>query len=97
MDLKADEAGLLAAVRARDWPLAVFPAAALAAVPVPNPSEVVRAAAGTPSVAEAAALLAASGPTPAAPAVPAAPLFPPLPPARGTARPLTSPSHCPVH
>ena len=27
MDLKADEAGLLAAVRARDWPLAVFPAA----------------------------------------------------------------------
>ena len=66
VDLKADEAGLLAAVRARDWPLAVFPAAALAAVPVPNPSEVVRAAAGTPSVAEAAALLAASGPIPAA-------------------------------
>ncbi len=59
VDLKADEAGLLAAVRARDWPLAVFPAAELAVVPVPNPSETVRAAVGTPSVAEAAALLAA--------------------------------------
>ena len=73
VDLKADEAGLLAAVRARDWPLAVFPAAALAAVPVPNPSEVVRSAAGTPSVAEAAALLAASGPARAAPDDPVPP------------------------
>jgi cobalt-precorrin 5A hydrolase / cobalt-factor III methyltransferase / precorrin-3B C17-methyltransferase len=61
VDLKADEAGLLAAVRARDWPLTVFPAAELAVVPVPNPSETVRAAVGTPSVAEAAALLAARG------------------------------------
>ena len=59
MDLKADEAGLLAAVRARDWPLAVFPAAELAGVLVPNPSETVLTAVGTPSVAEAAALLAA--------------------------------------
>ena len=67
VDLKADEAGLLAAVQARDWPLAVYPAAALATVPVPNPSEVVRAATGTPSVAEAAALLAAAGPPSAAP------------------------------
>ncbi len=84
VDLKADEAGLLAAVRARDWPLAVFPAAALAAVPVPNPSEIVRAAAGTPSVAEAAALLAASGPTPAAPNGPATPGTPDGPGTPGT-------------
>jgi cobalt-precorrin 5A hydrolase/precorrin-3B C17-methyltransferase len=61
VDRKADEAGLLAAVRARDWPLTVFPAAELAVVAVPNPSETVRAAVGTPSVAEAAALLAARG------------------------------------
>jgi cobalt-precorrin 5A hydrolase/precorrin-3B C17-methyltransferase len=67
VDLKADEAGLLAAVRARDWPLAMFPPAELAAVPVPNPSETVRIAVGTPSVAEAAALLAARSGTPAGP------------------------------
>jgi cobalt-precorrin 5A hydrolase/precorrin-3B C17-methyltransferase len=58
-DLKADEEGLLAAVRERGWPLVTFPAAALATVPVPHPSETVRAAVGTPSVAEAAALLSA--------------------------------------
>ncbi len=67
MDLKADEAGLLTAARARDWPLAVFPAAELAAVPVPNPSETVLVAVGTPSVAEAAALLAARGAASASP------------------------------
>jgi cobalt-precorrin 5A hydrolase/precorrin-3B C17-methyltransferase len=58
-DLKADEEGLLAAVRERGWPLVTFPAAGLAMVPVPHPSETVRAAVGTPSVAEAAALLSA--------------------------------------
>jgi cobalt-precorrin 5A hydrolase/precorrin-3B C17-methyltransferase len=62
VDLKADEEGLLEAVRRRNWQLAFFPAADLAAVPVPNPSETVRSATGTPSVAEAAALLAARGP-----------------------------------
>jgi cobalt-precorrin 5A hydrolase/precorrin-3B C17-methyltransferase len=56
-DVKADEPGLLSA--AGDRPLRFFTAAELAAVEVPNPSEVVRAAVGTPSVAEAAALLAA--------------------------------------
>ena len=40
-------------------PVRAFPAEALAAVDVPTPSEVVRAAVGTASVAEAAALLAA--------------------------------------
>jgi cobalt-precorrin 5A hydrolase/precorrin-3B C17-methyltransferase len=61
-DLKAGEEGLLAAVRERGWPLVTFPAAGLATVAVPHPSETVRAAVGTPSVAEAAALLAASHP-----------------------------------
>jgi cobalt-precorrin 5A hydrolase / precorrin-3B C17-methyltransferase len=63
-DLKADEEGLLAAVRERGWPLVTFPVASLATVAVPHPSETVRAAVGTPSVAEAAALLAASYPNP---------------------------------
>jgi cobalt-precorrin 5A hydrolase/precorrin-3B C17-methyltransferase len=55
-DLKADEPGILEAARLRGWPLVCHPAAELAEVAVPNPSEIVRAAAGTPSVAEAAAL-----------------------------------------
>jgi cobalt-precorrin 5A hydrolase / precorrin-3B C17-methyltransferase len=55
-DLKADEPGLRAAAAARGWPVVTFPASRLAAVPVPHPSEVVRRAVGTPSVAEAAAL-----------------------------------------
>ena len=70
VDLKAGEAGLREAVRDRGWPVAVFPAVALAAVPVPNPSETVRSAVGTPSVAEAAALLAAGLPAPARPLAP---------------------------
>jgi cobalt-precorrin 5A hydrolase/precorrin-3B C17-methyltransferase len=47
------------AVVALGLPVRAFPAAALAAVDVPSPSEVVRAAVGTGSVAEAASLLAA--------------------------------------
>ncbi len=58
VDLKAAEAGILAAI-APD-PLRTYPAAVLAAVEVPNPSEVVRAEVGTASVAEAAALHAAA-------------------------------------
>jgi cobalt-precorrin 5A hydrolase/precorrin-3B C17-methyltransferase len=54
-DLKADEAGIIEAAELRGWPLVCHPAAELAVVEVPNPSETVRAAAGTPSVAEAAA------------------------------------------
>jgi cobalt-precorrin 5A hydrolase / precorrin-3B C17-methyltransferase len=68
VDLKQDEPGLLAAVRERGWPLVTFSAHDLARVPVPHPSETVRAAVGTPSVAEAAALLAASRPAPSSPA-----------------------------
>ncbi len=59
VDTKADEAGLLEAAATRGWQLRTYPPAELAAIPVPNPSEVVQAAVGTPSVAEAAALLAA--------------------------------------
>lgn len=59
IDLKADEAGLIEAARSQGWTLHFYPAVALACVPVPNPSETVRKYTGTPSVAEAAALLAA--------------------------------------
>ena len=56
VDAKCDEPGIVATARRRDVPLRTFPAAALAGVDVPNPSEAARAAVGTPSVAEAAAL-----------------------------------------
>ncbi len=59
IELKADEVGLLALARQHGWPIRFHPAAALAAVPVPNPSETVRKHTGTPSVSEAAALLEA--------------------------------------
>ena len=56
-EVKADEQGLQAAAALRGWRVVTFPADQLAAVPVPNPSEVVRRAVGTPSVAEAAVLI----------------------------------------
>ena len=56
-EAKADEDGLQAAAAQRGWRVVLHPAERLAAVPVPNPSEVVRRAVGTPSVAEAAALI----------------------------------------
>lgn len=59
IDLKADEAGLLAFAAQRGWAIAFHPAARLAQVEVPNPSETVLRYTGTPSVSEAAALLAA--------------------------------------
>lgn len=59
IDLKQDEAALLALARQHGWPLQFFPATQLARVTVPNPSETVRRYTGTPAVAEAAALLAA--------------------------------------
>ena len=59
LDRKGDEPGLLALCRQRQWPLKIFTAAHLAAVPVPNGSPVVARQVGTPSVAEAAALAAA--------------------------------------
>lgn len=60
-DLKSDEPGIIEAARLRGWPLICHPADELAGVEVPNPSEIVRAAAGTPSVAEAAARYAGPG------------------------------------
>ena len=63
IDLKADEIGLLELCQERDLPLITFTREALSAVSVPNPSEVVKAEVGTPSVAEAAALLASSSQT----------------------------------
>ena len=59
ISLKADEAGLLALAAEQGWALRFHPPEVLAAVPVPNPSETVRHYTGTPSVSEAAALLAA--------------------------------------
>ena len=57
--LKADEAGLLALCRAEGWTPVFHAPEVLARVAVPNPSETVRRHTGTPSVSEAAALLAA--------------------------------------
>lgn len=62
--LKQDEAALLALAQEQAWPLVFYAPETLAQVPVPNPSETVRKYTGTPSVSEAAALLAAG---PAAP------------------------------
>lgn len=59
IDLKADETGLLEVAVRHGWTIVFHPAATLAAVDVPNPSETVRRYTGTPSVSEAAALLAA--------------------------------------
>lgn len=62
--IKQDEEALLALAREHGWPLHFYAAAELAAVPVPHPSETVRRYTGTPSVSEAAALLAAGPDTP---------------------------------
>ncbi|MGK7904832.1 MAG: precorrin-3B C(17)-methyltransferase [Hormoscilla sp.] len=59
IDIKADEVGLVELCRDRLFPLRSFPAEMLRSVAVPTPSTVVEKAVGTPSVAEAAALLAA--------------------------------------
>jgi len=56
VDRRAREPGILAAAAARGWPVVAHPAARLAEIEVPNPSEVVLAEIGIPSVAEAAAL-----------------------------------------
>jgi cobalt-precorrin 5A hydrolase/precorrin-3B C17-methyltransferase len=56
VDAKADEAGIVAAAATLGVPVMVHPVEALAEVETPNPSTVVQAAVGTPSVAEAAAL-----------------------------------------
>ncbi len=60
IDLKADETAVLDLAEAWGVPLFFAGATALAAIEVPNPSQVVADEVGTPSVAEAAALLLAS-------------------------------------
>ncbi|GAA0949319.1 hypothetical protein GCM10009574_050810 [Streptomyces asiaticus] len=59
VEAKAGEAGLLTAAERLGVPLCGYPAEALAAVEVPNPSAAPLIAVGTAGVAEAAALLAA--------------------------------------
>ncbi|MFN9175507.1 MAG: precorrin-3B C(17)-methyltransferase [Synechocystis sp.] len=59
VDLKADEVGLLELGETYHWPFFTFAADHLKTQSIPNPSPVVEAEVGTPSVAEAAALTAA--------------------------------------
>ena len=61
VDAKRDEPGIVEVCRHRGWSLVTFAADALARMPVPNPSDAPMRAVGTPSVAEAAALLASGG------------------------------------
>jgi cobalt-precorrin 5A hydrolase/precorrin-3B C17-methyltransferase len=57
IDLKADETGLVEFCQAHNLPFQTFSAKVLRSVKVPTPSMVVNQAVGTPSVAEAAALV----------------------------------------
>lgn len=59
IDKKSDEVAMLELSQRHHLPLVFYPAEELAQVSVPNPSEVVLKYMGTPSVSEAAALLAA--------------------------------------
>ncbi|RMF20685.1 MAG: precorrin-3B C(17)-methyltransferase, partial [Cyanobacteria bacterium J083] len=60
ISLKADEAGILELCQRQNLPLLTFTADKLAQIDTPTPSELVKQAVGTPSVAEAAAILASS-------------------------------------
>jgi cobalamin biosynthesis protein CbiG len=57
LDIRASEPGIAAAAGRRGWSVTAYPAARLAEVAVPSPSDRVAERVGTPSVAEAAALL----------------------------------------
>ena len=61
VDRRAVEPGMVAAARHHGWPLVTHSVPALREVAVPTPSAVVAVHVGTPSVAEAAALLSAGG------------------------------------
>lgn len=61
VDAKKSEPGLLSFADRWHLPLRFYPAKELRQMDVPNPSETVERAVGTPSVAEAAALLASGG------------------------------------
>jgi len=60
IDIKSHETGLVELCQQRNLPLKTFPCDVLSKVSVPNPFKVVAKQVGTPSVAEAAALCAAS-------------------------------------
>ncbi|MFC6886190.1 MULTISPECIES: cobalamin biosynthesis protein [Actinomadura] len=59
---RGGEEAIRTAARERGWRVVAYPVHELARVNVPNPSALVRARTGTPSVAEAAAVLAARTP-----------------------------------
>ncbi len=59
IDSRAAEPALVEVARVTGWPLRTHSPEALAAVPAPSPSDIVAYHVGTPSVAEAAALLTA--------------------------------------
>lgn len=60
IDTKASEVGLVELCHLRNLPLKTFSAKMLCSVCVPNPATITNHKVGTPSVAEAAAILAAS-------------------------------------
>jgi cobalt-precorrin 5A hydrolase/precorrin-3B C17-methyltransferase len=64
IDLKADEMGILELAQEYSYHLKIFSSEQLKTVTVPNPSPVVNQEVGTPSVAEAGAILAAKSPKP---------------------------------
>ncbi|MGF1676033.1 MAG: precorrin-3B C(17)-methyltransferase, partial [Rivularia sp. (in: cyanobacteria)] len=64
IDIKSDEVGLIELCHERNLPLKTFPSEILRTVTVPNPSQVVEKEVGTPSVAEAAAIIAANPTSP---------------------------------
>ncbi|MFN6568458.1 cobalamin biosynthesis protein [Dendronalium sp. ChiSLP03b] len=62
INTKASEVALVELCRLRNLPIKTFTAEILSTVSVPNPAKIIEAQVGTPSVAEAAAILAASHP-----------------------------------
>jgi cobalt-precorrin 5A hydrolase len=59
IDKKNDEVAILRLSENNQWPINFYPAEQLAKIKIPNPSAVVLKYMGTPSVSEAAAILAA--------------------------------------
>ncbi|WP_255525348.1 cobalamin biosynthesis protein [Fortiea sp. LEGE XX443] len=59
INTKASDTALVELCYLRNWRLKTFSAEHLSTVAVPNPEEIITKATGTPSVAEAAAILAA--------------------------------------
>ena len=59
VDLKSDEKSILEIVEENNWPIKFFSPKELSSIEVPNPSDIVSNEIGTPSVAEAACIIAA--------------------------------------